>query len=124
MSESGINTDNNQALNFNFREKGVPEGYRMTRAPGIGDVIRTNYGTGGVVVKAQEIEGRLYFEYATPPAKGVSYLNDFVFIDGRCRHVKACAPKTAGFLSNEGGRDGDGYDEIIVLEQPAQGKLF
>jgi hypothetical protein len=63
-------------------------------------------------------EGGIYsFTYRNPPSRELSYLSDFVVADGRCRRRLPWLPGSSGFSSNHGGRDGDGYDEIFIVER-------
>lgn len=64
------------------------------------------------------VEGNFYsFVYTHPPRREESYLNDYVIDNGRCRRRWPWAPGSSGFSYNRGGRNGDGYDEIFIVEQ-------
>lgn len=83
----------------------------------VGDVIRTNYSGPGTVASVTNHSGVYSFTYTNPPSRELSYLNDFVIADGRCRRRYPWPPGSSGYSSNGGGRDGDGYDEIFIVER-------
>lgn len=97
--------------------------------PELGAIIRTNYGTGPYrVIRIYRSEENEYFfvcHDADDPKgrRGESYLNNYRIIDGRLLGRQQ-RPGTAGYLSNHGGLNGDGYDEIIIEAPAVQPTLF
>lgn len=96
--------------------------------PTKGAIIKTNYKTGPYIVVSvsHHDKGYSFRCYAIDDPlgrKGEYYLNNYRIIDGRllgCQHSRG----SAGWAANGGGRDGDGYNEIIVLEEALQMALF
>lgn len=106
--------------------------YRLPVAggiPNIGDTIRTNYGTGlatGYVVTLVAKKGDLYYftcRRADEADNGNYYLNDYKLMGQRLVRGP-WFPGSAGWHSNNGGLNGDGYDEIRVEKPAIQPMLF
>jgi len=112
------------------------------RPPVPGDIIRTNYGTGmakgyrvvSVHVVTQDealdnIGGRRKGDYCfacdLPDGSHKCFtLNGYELTPGGRLVSKPLPPNSAGFLSNGGGRDGDGRGEILIENRAPQGSLF
>lgn len=100
-------------------------------APKPGDLIRVNYGIGlyhGYVIVSVRQQGSVYSftcrSRREGDGQGGFYLNGYHLVDGRMIALNPQKPDTAGWYSNGGGRDGDGFDEILIEERAAQGELF
>lgn len=97
--------------------------------PSPGTIIRTNYGEGkqyGYCIKRVFRCSDGSYSFACCRAddqSGQYYLNDYRLINGRLLGRQQL-PGTAGYLSNGGGRDGDGYDEITIETPALQPSLF
>lgn len=107
----------------------LPEAGRLPR---VGDTIRVNYGSGlrvGYrVIGISPTGWSAGYSFVCLLADGSSreplHLNGYQMVAGRCLRIRPYAPGTAGWLSNAGGWNGDGFDEIRI-EQPAlQPALF
>lgn len=100
--------------------------------PQVGDIIRTHLVRpccGMRVTRSREIDGLLYFEaLPIPPgpqsAVHTNYLSGYVVDGERIRAVAPHPKGTTGYSMNWGGRDGDGFDEIVIVQRAAQGRLF
>jgi hypothetical protein len=107
---------------------GIPAG---GRPPQIGDIIRESDALSCSlrVTMVREIDGLLYIEFIPlPPCpqdkSHTGFLNQYVVDGDRIRSQHPCRPGGWGYSSNGGGRDGDGYDEIIIIERARQASLF
>ena len=113
-----------------------------------GDMIRTNYGIGleaGYTIKEARVveEGDLQGVVSKPVGswgfvvnvtardgfsdrhEGDFYLNGYILRpEGRMTKFRPSSKGTSGYSSNGGGRDGQGYDEILIERRAAQGRLF
>jgi hypothetical protein len=101
--------------------------------PQVGDIINTNYSVpespGLRVTKFTEIAGLLYIEAMPMPpcpqtADHTNYFNRFVVDGDRIRREHPWPPGSSGYSSICGGRGGDGYDELIIMQRAAQMTLF
>lgn len=110
----------------------------MNRLPQIGDVIKTNC-SGTYVVKLVRTcsvehygrDGLVSFvvvpynpENNPHYSKDDCYLNGYELVDGGLIRGAQSAPGTTGYSSNGGGKNGDGYDYIDIIQTAAQGSLF
>lgn len=94
-----------------------------------GTHIRTNYMAVGEVyyiVSKVIVTGENEFSLVvrTPNDKGPFWLNQYTIDGNRIRKTYAWSPGSAGYGSNHGGRNGDGYDEIEIMSPPLQPSLF
>lgn len=102
-------------------------------APQVGDIINTNYSlpgsTGLRVTKVMEIEGLLHIQaMPMPPCPQtkdhINFFNRFVVDGDRIRREHPWPKGSSGYSSIHGGRNGDGYDELIIMQRAAQMPLF
>ena len=83
----------------------------------IGDTVRTSY-SGPYGVLSISNQGDVFSFVCCEPGKPSDkrWLNNYQYIDDRLLGQKY-EPNTAGYLSNGGGRDGDGYNEIFIVKR-------
>mgnify|MGYP001350210908 CR=1 FL=1 len=98
-------------------------------APKVGDIIRTNYGaglaTGYVVLRVTQNRDGYSFVCRTAAGSDSKnyYLNQYLLL-GQRLVSGPYPPGSAGWHSNNGGLNLDGYDEIRIEQAALQQTLF
>lgn len=99
-------------------------------APQVGDIIKTNDSYSGLrVTKVIEIDGFLHIQaLPMPPCPQtkdhINFFNRFVVDGDRIRREHPWTKGSSGYSFIHGGRNGDGYDELIIMQRAAQMPLF
>lgn len=99
-------------------------------APQVGDIIKTNDSYSGLrVTIVIEIDGFLHIQaLPMPPCPQtkdhINFFNRFVVDGDRIRREHPWTKGSSGYSFIHGGRNGDGYDELIIMQRAAQMPLF